>query len=269
MSLILDALNKSDQDRPDQPRVPGLQSQHGPAESTAARPWLHPWSLAVLCLVALLAAVVLWPGGDEPPAKVSPVATPEPALAPPANSASPAGPSSPVKAAAEPAAQAPVEVTPPPREPAAQPDRASGGAVESLYAEARRPAPAKGTSSASPPTPVVAEPEVAAGPGLDVEAIAEATRQELTAPAYEESDLPLVNELSQRDRDAIPSILFTEHTWSPDPAASVVTLNGKRLQEGGRVAPGLTLVSIHENSIVLEYRGTEFRLRSLNSWVNL
>jgi hypothetical protein len=46
-------------------------------------------------------------------------------------------------------------------------------------------------------------------------------------------------------------------------------INGKTWREGDLVKPGLRLMEILEDSIVLDYRGTEFRLRSLNSWVNL
>jgi hypothetical protein len=106
-------------------------------------------------------------------------------------------------------------------------------------------------------------------PVLDVDAIAEAARLELVTPAYEESDIPLVNQLNQRTRDEIPSLFFTAHTWSPSTSGSVVTLNGKLSQEGDNVAAGVTLVTIGENSIVLDFQGTRFRLRSLNSWVNL
>jgi hypothetical protein len=48
-----------------------------------------------------------------------------------------------------------------------------------------------------------------------------------------------------------------------------VVLNGKELRPGGQPASGVKVVEILPDSVVLDYRGTEFRLRALNSWVNL
>jgi hypothetical protein len=48
-----------------------------------------------------------------------------------------------------------------------------------------------------------------------------------------------------------------------------VVLNGKELKVGGSPASGVKVEEILPDSVVLNYRGTEFRLRALNSWVNL
>ena len=80
---------------------------------------------------------------------------------------------------------------------------------------------------------------------------------------------PLISELKQRTKDEIPSIFYSSHHWSTVAAERVVTLNGEARREGAQIKPGLRLVEILVNSIVLDYRGTEFRLRALNSWVNL
>ena len=46
-------------------------------------------------------------------------------------------------------------------------------------------------------------------------------------------------------------------------------LNSKSVKVGGNVAPGVKLDEILPDSVVLDYRGTQFRLRALNSWINL
>ena len=43
----------------------------------------------------------------------------------------------------------------------------------------------------------------------------------------------------------------------------------KQLRVGGMVAPGVKLVEILPDSVVLSHDGREFRLRALNSWINL
>ena len=75
--------------------------------------------------------------------------------------------------------------------------------------------------------------------------------------------------LRQSQKDEIPSIFYSQHNWSSDPAERSVVLNGQERREGQQVKPGLRLVEILESSIVLNFNGTEFQLRSLNSWVNL
>jgi hypothetical protein len=105
-----------------------------------------------------------------------------------------------------------------------------------------------------------------------VEAIARAAQKALDEQPAEVVVVhaaPLMSELKQRTRDEIPSIFYSSHHWSTVAAERVVTLNGQAHREGERIKPGLSLVEILEDSIVLDYRGTEFRLRSLNSWVNL
>jgi hypothetical protein len=38
---------------------------------------------------------------------------------------------------------------------------------------------------------------------------------------------------------------------------------------GGSPVPGMKIEEILPDSVVLNYQGTQFRLRALNSWVNL
>ena len=78
-----------------------------------------------------------------------------------------------------------------------------------------------------------------------------------------------LSELSQQTKDAIPSIFYERHDYSGRPGQSVVVLNGKALKAGGSPASGVRVEEILPDSVVLDYRGTEFRLRALNSWVNL
>ena len=62
--------------------------------------------------------------------------------------------------------------------------------------------------------------------------------------------------------------MYLRHDYSGDPARSSVHINGKTLRAGGSVG-GVKVVEILPDSVVLEYKGSRFRLRALNSWVNL
>ena len=62
--------------------------------------------------------------------------------------------------------------------------------------------------------------------------------------------------------------MYSRHEFSSDEALSSVTINGTQLKKGGRVT-GVRVVEILPDSLVLSYQGSEFRLRALNSWINL
>jgi hypothetical protein len=56
------------------------------------------------------------------------------------------------------------------------------------------------------------------------------------------------------------------HDWAGE--NSRVVLNGEAMQVGDRRG-GFTVLEILADSVVVSWGGTEFRLRALNSWVNL
>ena len=80
--------------------------------------------------------------------------------------------------------------------------------------------------------------------------------------------MPFLSAQSQQTKDAIPTIMYLRHDYSGNPASASVVLNGKTLRQGGSVN-GVRVEEILPDSVVLEYQGTRFRLRALNSWVNL
>jgi hypothetical protein len=348
MSLILDALNKSDRERPEQGPVPGLQSAHGPLAVQSLPWWRRYWlpQLAALGVVVGFAALLL-----APPEAARQNVT-EPAASGPADAGTAAAPAVAAASGALPGVPANAVVAgtgsdkrgrrgavdvgqspasalgPDPArvEPDAGETRSSGATARlpgqelvAIEAQSARPAgpaqagvaelyagrsagsspPKQDKRSALPPepgaqsevvtmpgrsfsqaieaadTPVAgADPGVGrnakpAASGLDVDQLTRAAEAELEAPPYEESPIPLVMELSQSERDKIPTVFYSAHGWSSSAAQSVVTLNGQSRREGDRIKPGLTLETILKSSIVLNYEGTRFRLRSLNSWVNL
>jgi general secretion pathway protein B len=272
MSLILDALNKSEQERPENRVVPGLQTMHEVTEATGGRSWQRfAWpAVALVCALVAISAWLTRPAQTpvppalqtaqplvqvrELPMQELPVQEPSPANAPEL-----------LLAKAE-LAPAPVQQSP------------AGGNVAALYV------PVSTVTDTPAKTPTIApagaaqpqldpEPEVSALP-IDVDAVTEAARQALAErpavePSLAEQEIPLIVDLKQNIKDDIPSLFFTSHRWTSTPGDSEVMINGKTYHEGDRVKPGLTLLQIFEDSIVLDYRGTEFRLRSLNSWVNL
>ena len=79
--------------------------------------------------------------------------------------------------------------------------------------------------------------------------------------------VPLLENLSQQQKDRVPTIVYSDHVFAASDIASV-ELNGKRMLAGQR-AGGIEVMEILRDSVILRVGGSEFRLRALNTWVNL
>ena len=77
----------------------------------------------------------------------------------------------------------------------------------------------------------------------------------------------LLENLSQQQKNRVPTIVYSDHVFAPSGISSV-ELNGQRLLAGHQ-AGGIEVVEILTDSVILRAGGSEFRLRALNTWVNL
>ena len=280
MSLILDALNRS---RGEQDPMPTLATRHDYADP---RPPVRMWALLVaLVLAVLLIAWLLWERATSPAVEqaLSPplaaqgsdkVAQPELPAAPPAEvSKAPVAPTPEQKTAAKTVAEPPQPAT----ETAPALSVKSSADVSALYgAEPVALAPQSVSDEEEPAVqaPPVTKP-VPIGEAtvdetdLDIEQLMREAEDELENARLAEHPAPFITDLSQQTKDAIPSIFYERHDYSGRPGQSTVVLNGKELKAGGSPASGVKVSEILSDSVVLDYRGTQFRLRALNSWVNL
>lgn len=103
---------------------------------------------------------------------------------------------------------------------------------------------------------------------LDIAQLVTQAEAELRDARIAEHEVPMLSTMSQQTKDAIPTLMYQQHDYSGDPARSSVIINGKTLRAGGS-AGGVKVEEILPDSVVLEVSGTRFRLRALNSWVNL
>ena len=94
-------------------------------------------------------------------------------------------------------------------------------------------------------------------------------QEEIENARLAEHSAPFISALSQQTKNDIPTVYYQRHDYAGDSAQSTVVLNGESMGEGGSPAPGVRVVEILPDSVVLNHRGTEFRLRALNSWINL
>jgi hypothetical protein len=284
MSLILDALNRS---REDSTEVPGLATRHAYPEQQPDRRLLY---LSILLLCAMV--VIAWLAWDKRDSEQSVRDATEPVAKAPAAVA----PSQPNAATAEQAAAAkpPMDTT----EPAvavipattvsndaaagatAGPDTATASEpepspevapeIEALYQPADS-APDASPAAALPASPAPA-PRAAAAPqelDVDIEQLVREAEGALEDARLAEHPAPFINDLSQQVKDGIPTVYYQRHEYSGRAEQSRVVLNGKALAKGGSPATGMRVEEILPDSVVLNHQGTQFRLRALNSWVNL
>lgn len=102
---------------------------------------------------------------------------------------------------------------------------------------------------------------------IDIEEVLRRAQQQLGEPQLAPHPVPLLSSLSQQTRDRIPTLVYSAHQFDVA-GESTVTLNNQTLRPGQRV-DGFTVKEILEDSVVLSWGGSEFRLRALNSWINL
>ncbi len=103
----------------------------------------------------------------------------------------------------------------------------------------------------------------------DLDQILEQAREELENASLDDHPAPFLSRLSQQIKDDIPTLYYQRHDYSSDPNLSSVVLNGTTVKAGGSPLPGMKVEEILPDSVVLNYRGAQFRLRALNSWINL
>lgn len=104
---------------------------------------------------------------------------------------------------------------------------------------------------------------------IDVDKIIKLAREEAKNTGLSDSAVPLLMNLSQQFKDSVPTVYYLRHDYSSDVSRSTVVLNSKTLSVGGSPAAGMKVEEILPDSVVLNYQGTQFRLRGLNSWINL
>jgi hypothetical protein len=238
VSLILDALNKSEQERTGRENAANIHAVHGSSPEQEKRLQHRRWFWEIMAVVLILVLVYFYT--EFTTKALVPVPLIE-STALPVETDSIAAVDRPVqKTVVEPVVMQelkPLEV-----------EASSSDAVKQLYEQ----------PEVIEAAPVIVEEEV-------VSAVVE--------PPIDENAqwiaVPLISELPPRISSGIASIDFSVHMYSDEEGASFVNLNGELHREDDMVAPGLRLVKIFEYGVVLDYQGTQFRLLPLSGWVNM
>ena len=300
MSLILDALNRS---RQDADPVPGLGTQHPSAAMTISARQILPWIALLVALI--LIGWLIWER-NEPPESVhagdinAPVAelsrnigsavtavTTE--LKTRAAAAVPSEDAAVVVAEPKPVSDPAIslEAAPTPNAGSATTESAEPGpppapteqiatetpsavsensAVTALYQKQDKPL--SKTQTSSPPRDARPARVIEEQP-VDIESVLRLAQEEVENASLAAHPAPFLASLSQQTKDDIPTIYYQRHDYANQASLSSVVLNGKTLKAGGSPLAGMKVDEILSDSVVLSYRGTQFRLRALNSWINL
>lgn len=290
MSLILEALNKSDRDAKNYGGAPTLNTMHHLPLGRDRAKLLLLAVIAVLIAIAIALLVVILL--KQTPVSTTPTPQADPNLSP-AQVAAPTPPSKALKPEqVEPAITTQEAAAEPPPEAAADAD----ADVAALYApqvaseEIALPAPKVITPAQPAPT---SEAEALARylweeskPKALPEELQQAVRaseqaaitqtaepKEATTAIEEElpdnsiktaQDVPFLHRLAQSVQNSIPSLMYAEHRYDE----GYVIINKKRVTVGDPVANNVTLEEIRADGVILSMNNTRFKLSAQSSWVN-
>ena len=105
-------------------------------------------------------------------------------------------------------------------------------------------------------------------PEIDLQEVMERLALEAGDAALSPHPVPLLENLTQQQKDRVPTIIYSAHQFGGDDNPSFVELNGSRLREG-ESDQTIRVVEILDDSVILSAVDTQFRLKALNSWINL
>lgn len=281
MSLILDALNRAENERKNQNAVPDLNTLHRPQEMDSS-PETHRtlwWGVGVVLVLIIIIIVLVFMLRREP---VAPVSLTETAPAPQSVVVP-----SPVAVVEQPSTD-PI-TTAPTSPPAlasavetAHPVAAPSADINSLYAAEDAETPVAIDTSVS--ELYAAEAATAAASETIVDpfnapignpsastALVSVTAQEQAPPRTFDSikNIPDFNALPWNMRQRIPTISYARHNYLANGVSSVV-INNQTTGVGNIIGSGQFVVQdIFVDGVILKHGNAVFKLRALSGWINM
>ena len=269
MSLILDALNRAENERKNQNLVPDLSTLHAAAEFKPAVNNRHKlWLIIILVItvVAMLVAIIVLLRRE--------LVAPQPAVVntPTALSVASLAAVQQSSVAAVPVVQE-VAVTDQARALSSAPSMPAATAdVQQLYAADAIPSPVADESVNELYAAELAlnsESETIVNPfgGTATNSAQAVHTPALTFAAIK--NVPDFNELPWNMRQKIPTITYQRHNYLADGISSVV-INNQTSGIGNIIAVGQFVVQeIYVDGVILKHGNAVFKLRALNGWINM
>lgn len=273
MSLILDALNRAENERKNQDAVPDLTTLHRPQEldrSPETRRTLG-WIMGVILVLSVTIIVLVVMLRREPVAQVSETAAAKP---------------TPLVTSPEPVVEpiTPVPSSPPvivPTVEKAPPVAAPSADINNLYAAEESESPeqintgvselyaAEAAITAASETIVDPFNAPASHPLTTMAAVAAPT-QEVSPRTFDSiKNIPDFNALPWNMRQRIPTIAYARHNYLANGISSVV-INNQTTGVGNIIGNGQFVVQdILVDGVVLKHGNAVFKLRALSGWINM
>jgi general secretion pathway protein B len=294
MSLILDALNRAERERRNADnRVPDLQTIHVPAAEPAQQKSRNNVWIILLPVVLVITIAVVWfwqKQGNVLPAAVPAVVQQEVATAEQRSVPEVTYPEPATLAVSEAISQAPETIIEPQPQPQPQATAITETAASVEITETESDtettvdelAALYATADESESTAAPTEPQSLYEP--EPEPLPVIAAQETSPPAstslppampvqedirtYESlRNLPDIGDLPWSLRQEIPSINYARHNYEGGQPS--VLINGRAWQTGALIAPDLKLEEIYSDGVIMSFRQVRFKLRALNSWINM
>ena len=281
MSLILDALNRAEQDRKNKEGVPNLNTLHQAADYAAvAAPkskfglWL---SLVIACLLLAVASGWYFSGSGRAASSttvlsISKRSTPEPSTTTAVTQVAPvveivARPEPESSHVKSPDETVKVDQLYAAEEPAAA---ALDPTIDELYTADDEPVESESIvdslviQAAQPLTADRIEPR-----NVAIISRAAADSTVTVARTYDSmTDVTAFNDLPWNLKQQIPTISYSRHNYAANNISSVV-INGQTSGQGNLVSGDFVVQEILADGVVLRFKDKVFKLRALNGWVNM
>ncbi len=122
-------------------------------------------------------------------------------------------------------------------------------------AQATLPQPAPASHAAAPPSAVIIPPHAGPAPMPPPDPVPVPT----AAKPSTEATVGTLRDLPAQIQREIPPLAIGGFLYSANPSDRSVLINSRLRHEGDEVAPGLTLETLRQDGMVLNYRGYRYR----------
>ena len=264
MSYILDALNKSEQERREQDNVPNLQAIHDGKRNGHSSgngfPWV-PVVVAVILVVLLFLVVVLSlsRNDDATPEVVAPQSQ---ALRQTTSAQAP-----PVRKTLVPTSLSGRGLNNNSFAQSNLPNvQSANAAVNSLYAQ-ENDTNTHTSNSASNSTQTNKTQTSAEVILNSVDArLADAVAAEYRASERAVNNVPNVEQLPRHLQFTVPALDYSAHIYSSDERSGFAIINGRSRYKGDILSKNLFVEAVEEDGVVLNVQGVSFKVSAMKSW---
>lgn len=285
MSLILDALNKADQERQKNNGAPSLHDTHEqsmPQNTTRQNGLLIYALIAMVVLLCSALGFIFWQQLNTNAARQNSAApqttvnstnpanstTTNPSITVNSNATQNSAPATPQTAAElENTAKEKLKQSAKYKE---MQEKLIASQYERAKEEAEQPTIAVQTPAATPKATPVTAPRPTRAPRSVVDQVVSTSNPlPKTNTLADHPFLGSIRDLPNYVQQEIPTLTYSAHNYYGAGAGSTVVLNKKTLSYGDQVIPELYIKDILEDGIVLRYKTHQFKLKALSSWVNI